>query len=853
MPELIKLRPYQETAINEIRTALAQYQRVLFQLPTGGGKCFGADTPILMFDGSIKKVQDVQVGDLLMGDDSCPRRVESTCVGTEMLYRITPNKGDSFVCNQSHILALRYSDAEHRFALRDIELTDYLKLSKTEKHILKQYRASVDFEERSTSIDPYLLGLWIADGSKTAAEPHITVCNDDIEIIEYLYSLGGRELSEQKGNCRLISLSGLTNPNGHRKNSNLYRDEFKKCLFGSHYDIGIPREYLINSREKRMALLAGILDGDGNTDPKKGGYDIITKFPRLCEDILFLARSLGFAAYASIKRVDISKLKFSKNTDIREYHRISISGFCETIPVKLPRKHSAPRKMNKNVLNVGFSVEEIGEGNYYGFEISGNNRRFLLGDFTVAHNTVCFAHIAASSQKYDRKVLILSSRTEILMQNGGALEKFGLVAQYVSPKNRKLPTENCVVAMAQTMKRRVEKPEWRDYLKTVEILIVDECHECVGAFIYPYMSENCFVLGVSATPRRFGKMPQLGEVFRAMVKGVTVRELVEMGYLAKARHFTVAAPKLNDVKIDSGTGDYNGKQLARKFEDKTIYKGVIDEWFRICPTAKTICFCVSSEQAIAFTQELNARGVKAKYVLSGNFESDESYSGERSEVFAEFHRNEIQVLVNVGVCIAGYDEPSIECVILNFATISMTKYRQAIGRASRICEGKKEFIILDAGENVRRLGLFEQDVDYSLWHDVGAGGGMMMLKDCDPTKPDRNGKYGCGARIPNTCRMCPNCGKLLIDKEYDYQCQLEEVVEQSEESIEVYAAKKRLEGWSIPRIMISVCVANHDNMRKAFCQAYMALNPNKDYKAACAYYYVFMKQFGDKIKKKREE
>lgn len=480
-------------------------------------------------------------------------------------------------------------------------------------------------------------------------------------------------------------------------------------------------------------------------------------------------------------------------------------------------------------------------------------RRVLFQLPTGGGKTVCFAYIAASSQKYNRKVLILSSRTEILTQNGGALTRLGLDVQYVSSKHRNIPTKNCVVAMAQTMKRRVEKPEWREYLTSVEILIVDECHECVGAFIYPYVSEKCFVLGVSATPRRFGKMPQLGEVFRAMVKGVTVRELVDMGYLARARHFTVAAPKLGDVKIDSGTGDYNGKQLARKFEDKTIYKGVIDEWFRICPTAKTICFCVSSEQAISFTQELNARGVKAKYVLSGSFESDESYSGERSEVFAEFHRGDIQVLVNVGVCIAGYDEPGIECVILNFATISMTKYRQAIGRASRICEGKSEFIILDAGENVRRLGMFEQDIDWSLWHDVGAGGGMMMLKDCDSTKPDRNGKYGCGARIPNTCRVCPACGRLLVNKEYDYQCQLEEVVEQSEESIEVYAAKKRLDGWSVPRIMISVCVANHDNMRKAFCAAYMAINPNKDYKAACAYYYQFMKQFGERIKKKREQ
>ena len=137
---MIKLREYQSKSVEEVKLALSKYRRVLFQLPTGSGKCMSANTPILMFDGSVKMVQDVSVGDLLMGPDSEYRRVESTCRGREMMYRITPNKGDAFECNESHILALQYSDAEHGNAFRNVSVRDYLSLSKNEKHLLDRNR-----------------------------------------------------------------------------------------------------------------------------------------------------------------------------------------------------------------------------------------------------------------------------------------------------------------------------------------------------------------------------------------------------------------------------------------------------------------------------------------------------------------------------------------------------------------------------------------------------------------------------------------------------------------------------------------------------------------------------------------
>lgn len=479
-------------------------------------------------------------------------------------------------------------------------------------------------------------------------------------------------------------------------------------------------------------------------------------------------------------------------------------------------------------------------------------RRILFQAQTAFGKTITFTYIAFCSQKFNRKVLILSDRTEILTQNGGALERFGIDVDYINPRFRNVPTKNIACGMAQTIQRRVLKPEWREYLSTLELVIIDECHASTSDYIHPYLSENCFVLGCTATPRRYGnKVQQLGELYKAMVKGITTRELVERGYIAKPRLYSVVAPKL-DIPIDQATGDYNRKALAERYESKTLYKGVVSEWMRITPNTKTIVFCCSSEQTIEVCKEFNRNGISAKYILSGEFEEDVEYSGERGQIIDEFKRNEFMVLVNLNIATAGLDVPDIQTVVLNFATVSITRYRQAMGRGCRIAEGKTEFNVLDCGENIRRHGGFLEEQSWCLWHDVHTGGGMQMLKVCDPLKPDRNGKYGCNEMIPMTCKTCPKCGKILVDEKWDYMLHLEEVKENSEEdSIEAYVTSRRMEGWSMPRILINLCIANPDEMRKAFTKGYLALSPDKTEKDAHKYYYVFMKQFGSKIKHKK--
>lgn len=336
----------------------------------GTGKCLGKDTPILMFDGSIKAVQDVGTGDVLMGMNSDPKTVLSTTTGVSPLYKITPVKGDAWVCNDVHVLTLKQSVTKEIF---DISLPEYLACNNNYKvHDAKQFRVGVNFTSKETICAPYLLGVWLGDGS--IAGPRISL--PDQEIMNYLvaeapnYGLTAK-VTYPEGKCPNIDLTGIPN------HTNILRDEFKTCVING--EKRIPSQYLTNSREKRLELLAGLLDTDCFLT--NGMFEIITKYMGLRDDILFLARSLGFAAYSSVKKGIIKSIGFTGY-----YWRITISGHTNLIPTKIARKKAAPRMQKKDVLNTGFRVDAMGTGDYYGFTLDGDGR-FLLGDFTVTHNT----------------------------------------------------------------------------------------------------------------------------------------------------------------------------------------------------------------------------------------------------------------------------------------------------------------------------------------------------------------------------------------------------------------------------------------------------------------------------------
>lgn len=367
------------------------YKRgILMYGPPG---CHAQGTKVIMFDGSSRNVEDVKLGDLLMGPDSKPREVLRLIKGNEELYKITPVNGKPFVVNKRHILSLKRSGERDKVfpGILNVSVEDFLQMSKPSQQRFKLYRPSqIDFnQEKTLPINPYFLGVWLGDG--TSSRPEITTADKEIKDFLYAYadSLNLKVTSSKPTpNNRSITYALVKSAGKH----NILLDKLREIevLNNKH----IPFNYLTSSLSDRLELLAGIIDTDGsyagihwrdneklNKKGWKGYFEVFQKSDLLANQIVFLARSLGFRAFNKKATKKIKGLNFAG-----EYNRVTISGDLGKIPVKLARKKALQGKPNKDHLVTGIkSVESIQDGDYYGFTLS-DDHLYLTDDFVVHHN-----------------------------------------------------------------------------------------------------------------------------------------------------------------------------------------------------------------------------------------------------------------------------------------------------------------------------------------------------------------------------------------------------------------------------------------------------------------------------------
>src|SRR5690606_16846292 len=229
------------------------------------GKCLGKGTRVLMYDGSLKKVEDVVAGDLLMGDDSTPRRVRSIARGRERMYWVHQNHGISYRVNESHILSLKRSRREGGHTpgeVLNITVRDYLAKSDKFKSNYKGYKVAVEFEEKPLPLTPYFMGLWLGDGHSYSSR----ITSADEEVIAYLreYALESElELVEYHHEGKTGNY-GITKGCQGQKNFYSVQAELRKLdvLQNKH----TPKDFLIHSSANRLQLLAGLIDSDGHYD-----------------------------------------------------------------------------------------------------------------------------------------------------------------------------------------------------------------------------------------------------------------------------------------------------------------------------------------------------------------------------------------------------------------------------------------------------------------------------------------------------------------------------------------------------------------------------------------------------------
>jgi len=379
----------------------------------GPAGCHAKGTKVIMYDGTIKNIEDVLVGDKLMGPDSKPREVLKLARGREPMVKIKPNKGEEFIVNINHILHLTPSHKNEAIKSPiNIKFTDYLEQTSCFFERFKLTRTGVDYSKKELIIPPYILGLWLGDGNSN--HPSITSMDEPIitEWRNYAESEGLRSIENnyKDGKPRKAKLYRITSGNlGKVKNTVLDKLRELEVLGNKH----IPIQYLTSNQQDRLELLAGLLDTDGHLNKNNGNFDFIQKKKEIADQVVCLSRSLGFAAY--IKQCQKS-CWYNGEKRMGTYYRVTISGDLTKIPCRLERKKATPRKQIKDVLRTGFTYELLPEDDYYGFSLDGDHL-YLTSDFTIHHNTGKSSSISTIVEKYQG-----DGKTAIIVWNTDAFE-----------------------------------------------------------------------------------------------------------------------------------------------------------------------------------------------------------------------------------------------------------------------------------------------------------------------------------------------------------------------------------------------------------------------------------------------
>ena len=502
--EIFELMPHQVRAVDATLTGLKDFRSFLNVMPTGTGKCLGRGTPVLKACGDIVAVENVRMGDVLAGPGGAPRTVLSTTSGVGFLYRILPVKGQPWICNDVHVLTLIHTETGRT---EDIPLNEYLPQAKYWKHCRKLLRSAVDFSpigspySSACPVDPYFLGLVLGDGC--VRNGGVSVCKPDREVLD--------ECQRQAG---LWGLHVRTDPGGGTSVSHYLTagriGSRQNPLFAALNAMGlavtgerkfIPQQYKTASRENRLAVLAGLLDADGHLD--ESCFDFVSVSQKLAHDVAFVARSLGMAAQVQPCR------KGCQTGAVGDYYRLCISGDTEQIPTRIPRKQAHARRQKKDVLRTGFTVEPVGNGEYFGFELDGDGR-FLLGDFTVTHNTRVATEVARRRKR--DQILFLAHRDELLSQ---AVRRFGNDTGEIIGLDQAQwfgGEERIIVGSIQTISKPTRLERFQP--KRFDLVIVDEAHHVMAATyrrVVDYFA-GAKILGLTATPDRKDEKA-LSEVF----------------------------------------------------------------------------------------------------------------------------------------------------------------------------------------------------------------------------------------------------------------------------------------------------------------------------------------------------
>jgi superfamily II DNA or RNA helicase/predicted nucleic acid-binding Zn ribbon protein len=349
------------------------------------------------------------------------------------------------------------------------------------------------------------------------------------------------------------------------------------------------------------------------------------------------------------------------------------------------------------------------------------SKRVVLCLPTGAGKTVVFSEIVRRVLEKGRRVAIITHRRELLSQAG--------------------KLNRCDILMVETLNNQIKRGIVD--LSSYDLLVIDEAH--IGNFRKILEGFEGFVIGATATPV---SKPPMAQSYGRLINSVGIGELIAQGYLCNP--ITYAMHPVDTSKIATRMGEFTAQGLDDAFNRPKVYEGVVSEYCKRWREKKAIVFCVNIEASLN-TADSFAREVGADRVYCVHSKQP---SAERVALVEAFTASANGILVNCGIATTGFDCPDIEVVVVNRATKSVALWLQMVGRGSRPTASKKEFTILDFGENVHRLGFWQEARDWGkafAGMEQKKGQGVAPVKDCPC----------CGAVLYASARFCEFCGEIF--------------------------------------------------------------------------------------------
>ncbi len=363
---------------------------------------------------------------------------------------------------------------------------------------------------------------------------------------------------------------------------------------------------------------------------------------------------------------------------------------------------------------------------------------------TGGGKTVIFSEIVRRYlAEKNKKVVILTHRIELCKQTSNMLTGFNVKNKVINSKVKELDDQKdyqCFVAMVETLNNRLQDEMLE--LEDIGLVIIDEAHYNSFRKLFKYF-EHCFILGVTATPLSSNFKLPMKDNYRELIVGDSITSLVEQGFLAQAVTHTY------DIGLSGLTigmnGDYTVKSSEKLYTDMNMQHKLLQSYHEVCKGKKTLIFNNGIRTSIEVEDTFKRAGIEIRHLDNTNSKE------ERREILRWFREKPDAVLTSVSILTTGFDEPGVEAIVLNRATKSLTLYYQMIGRGSRIFGDKKEFQIIDLGNNVARFGLWNEPVD---WQQVFRSPDFYVENIVSDEEIERNFVYKMPASLksefPNT-------------------------------------------------------------------------------------------------------